>query len=389
MNWEEVFFEQTYHTEEEQQTLFQNIKEAVTHYQDKFPEPIIDVKREQELTQWYYSNGQVELKKLFHSLWDKLDNFSHLAMPAHDARHALYKTPISALEYIHAEKLLSWEKVGFFGALLHDWGRWAEESVYGKPGSSVVHARMSFLLAQQFLEQFNIPDEIKWHILHAVLVHTTGAIDTDPMVTKITVAADREQLWGPEFILRLFHHSRHGEELKSVYQTISSQKQILTRIYELFYKRLPGPLYSRNEHLGHLRTISFQFLYLCYSEQERDILLQSAQSDYWLPFHLEQAIYNTQRFKKTLNVDLESIFKIFLQAKHISPNLYYFNDAVSRVLETPQEFHEHLNHGLQFVTYQRTLEDKRSYEALTYLVQYYQDSDPLLAEIAQHFVNFS
>lgn len=388
MNWEKVFFEHTYNTEKEQQQLFQKIKESVNDYQYHYPEPLISVEREKELNQWYYSNGQIELKKLFHTLWKKLDVFSYLAMPAHDARHALHKTPISALEYIHAENILNWEKVGFFGALLHDWGRWAEESVYGKPGSSVVHARMSFLLAKDFLEQFEIPHEIKWHILYAVLVHTTGAIDTDPMVTKITVAADREQLWGPEFILRLFHHSRHGEELKSVYQCSYPQKQILTRIYELFYKRLPGPLYSRNEHLGHLRTISFQFLYLCYSEQKRVELIQSAQSDYWLPFHLEQAIYDIQQFEKNNQLDLEATFKLFLQTKHICPNLYYFNDALSRVLETPQEFHEHLNHGLQFAIYQRTLEDKRSHKILHQLKRHYKNKDPLLSEIAEHFTQF-
>lgn len=86
------------------------------------------------LDAWYESGeGQVVLLDLFGRLWAKMEDISQWAMPAHDRRHPMYKVPASSIEYIQAERVRGYERVGVFGALLHNQGRWAEERIFVGP----------------------------------------------------------------------------------------------------------------------------------------------------------------------------------------------------------------------------------------------------------------
>lgn len=109
------------------------------------------------------------------ALWKQMAIIALKAQPAHDARHAMYKVPAAALAYIHSERVEGWERVGV-------------------------------------LEPFDMPTRVKQHILLSALRRTAGADATDPMALKITVSADRDQLYGPEFALRIVHHILKYEE---------------------------------------------------------------------------------------------------------------------------------------------------------------------------------
>lgn len=349
----------------------------------------ISSKRNEELNQWYFSEGQTVLITVFEDLWKILYNLSEHAMPAHDARHALFKVPLSSIEFIHLEKVDDWKKIGIFGALLHDWGRWAEERVFGEPQAGMVHSRMSFVLTREFLEVYPIPIEIKWHILNAVIIHTIGADENDDMPTKLTVSADREQLWGPEFILRLFHHVPiKGHE--TVYPTDHSiHDGILAKIKKIFEARFAGPLHSKNEHLRVLRGISFQFIYLLETEEfqkNAENYINEHQS--WLSLDAKKLLYEIKQFKlyyqsqgiisyqKAMNahynIDNElsisanvnqAIIKL-LNSNHTAPDSRYMKKAQQRVLNTDEKYHNKLKLGLDFAQAKKIEEEKRLFESI-------------------------
>ena len=222
-------------------------------------------KLNQELNDWYWSSeGQNVLRFACDALWKQMATHAQNAQPAHDARHAMYKVPSAALAYIHAEKVEGWERVGVLGALLHDHGRWPEERIYGEPLQSQLHAQISFVLGQEWLEPFDIPIPVKQHILLSALRHTSGADASDPMPLKITVSADRDQLHGPEFVLRIVHHiEKKNGDFGSFYGE-NKARSVLDKIHHMALHRLPGPLFFRSEYVDALWKQTVQFLMLAY-----------------------------------------------------------------------------------------------------------------------------
>ena len=219
----------------------------------------------QEFNAWYWSSeGQDVLRLACNALWKQMATHAQNAQPAHDARHAMYKVPSAALAYIHAEQVDGWERVGVLGALLHDHGRWPEERIYGEPLQSQLHAQISFVLGQEWLEPFDMPTPVKQHILLSALRHTSGADASDPMPLKITVSADRDQLYGPEFALRIVHHiDKKNGDFGSFYGE-NKARSVLDKIRHMALHRLPGPLFSRSEYVDLLWRQTVQFLMLAY-----------------------------------------------------------------------------------------------------------------------------
>lgn len=219
----------------------------------------------QEFNAWYWSSeGQEVLRLACDALWNQMSIYAQKAQPAHDARHAMYKVPSAALAYIHAEQVDGWERVGVLGALLHDHGRWPEERIYGEPLQSQLHAQISFVLGQEWLEPFDMPTPVKQHILLSALRHTSGADASDPMPLKITVSADRDQLYGPEFALRIVHHiDKKNGDFGSFYGE-NKARSVLDKIRHMALHRLPGPLFSRSEYVDLLWRQTVQFLMLAY-----------------------------------------------------------------------------------------------------------------------------
>jgi hypothetical protein len=419
MNYNNYWFNQFFIddiTEEYKNEIFETLKKEDKAFKHNTlyqycPINKISPNRHNELNHWYLNEGQNVLINLFDDLWQILYNLSEHAMPAHDARHALFKVPLSSIEFVHLEKVTDWQKVGVFGALLHDWGRWAEERVFGEPQNGMVHSRMSFVLTREFLETYPLPLEIKWHILNAVIIHTVGATEEDDMPTKLTVSADREQLWGPEFILRLFHHVpiKGHETVYSTHET--THDGILAKIKKIFEGRFPGPLHSKNEHLRVLRGVSFQFIYLLENEEfqkNAENYMDSHQS--WLNLNVHELLDEIKQFKlyyqsqgvisyqqalkPKFNIDNEisiskninqAIIKL-LNSTHTAPDSLYRQKAVQRVLNTPEIYHNKLKIGLDFAQAKKIEEDKRLFESLNQTM-YNMPEDKMLFHITKKLLS--
>lgn len=406
-SWKGRFFNTQYHTENDKLALFEEMKQAVQSYELQKPKPIISKQRAKELDNWYYSQkGQQQLITLFNAFWTELSSQSIHAMPSHDARHALFKTPCAALETIYSEGIHSWERIGFLGALLHDWGRWAEEAVYGEPTASMAHARMSFLLSQEFLAQFDLPSEIVWHLLQAVVVHTVGSKSDDDMITKITVSSDRMQLWGPEFILRIFHHIRKHDKDHLCYavydplllkdHTSNYKNGLFFSIENMYKKRFSGPLHQLNEHLRKLRTISFKFCYLAGTrDYQKNILTFAEAHQNWLPINYHQAVIDANTFRKNCTHeavgDPRKALSLLFDAKNLSPNISFTEDALKRVTEIPEEFNQSLSYALLFAYQERQKEEQRLALSIEKLLYHYQleNKDPFICHILKHYVDLS
>ena len=292
-------------------------------------------KKIQELNTWYGSSeGQDVLRLACEALWKQMATYAKNAQPAHDARHAMFKVPSAALAYIHAEQVQGWERVGVLGALLHDHGRWPEERIYGEPLQSQLHAQISFVLGQEWLEPFDMPAPVKQHILLSALRHTSGADASDPMPLKITVSADRDQLYGPEFALRIVHHiEKKNGDFGSFYGE-NNARSVLDKIHHMALHRLPGPLFSRSEHVDALWRQSIQFLMLAYGHdtpwidffmsalnaypQHTPLGYTSTDVNHWLENAL--AFANSHAYtQRTLTDEIE----ILLSAPNIAPGEDY------------------------------------------------------------------
>jgi hypothetical protein len=221
---------------------------------------------------WYLSSqGQDTLCEFTVTCWRQMDLLADHAMPAHDRRHAMVKVPSSALEYLHSEGVQGFERVGVLAALLHDQGRWAEERIFGGPMKGVLHARMSFVLADELLSNFEMPAVVRSQILFAVLRHSSGANQSDPMPLKLTVSADRDQLYGPEIVLRLLHGAVLADgALSSVYGE-KPGSSVLNTLEGYQRNRLPPPLHSMQQHVAWLQWVQRMFILMAepYDESRR------------------------------------------------------------------------------------------------------------------------
>jgi hypothetical protein len=163
-HWRQFFFHDAL-PEDLPEVLPVYLKQRSQAFIETVPYSFTD-KQTQQLNAWYWSSeGQEVLLLACDALWKQMAIHAQKAQPAHDARHAMYKVPAAALAYIQAERVEGWERVGVLGALLHDHGRWPEERIYGEPLQSQLHAQISFVLGQEWLEPFDMPTPVKQHIL--------------------------------------------------------------------------------------------------------------------------------------------------------------------------------------------------------------------------------
>src|SRR5579875_1190968 len=123
MDYNNYWFNQFFKTEitqEYQDTIFDILKKEDKDFKQNphytcCPIKQISPKRHEALNNWYLGIGQEVLINMFNDLWEILYQLSEHAMPAHDARHALFKVPLSSIEYIHSENINDWQKIGVFG----------------------------------------------------------------------------------------------------------------------------------------------------------------------------------------------------------------------------------------------------------------------------------
>ena len=285
------------------------------------------------------------------------------AMPAHDARHAMFKAPASALLYLQAEDIQDAGRLGIFGALLHDHGRWAEERIFGGPGESMVHARLSFLLARELVEEFQLPAAAQRLIMQSVVQHTAGAGPGDEMAVKLTVTADRDQLYGPEIIIRILHHIVDQESLSM--SSVYGEKpglSVLDRLTHFVFNRIPGPLFSRDAHVDNLHNSLATFILMA---EPADLSAARfarrpapTASRRGLPdgFEWESAWQEAQALVPAAD-DPEAALRTLLSAPNVVSNPEYMNDAVHKLSDLPEVHQERLAGALTWVHQQRVALD--------------------------------
>lgn len=141
--------------------------------------------------------------------------------------------------------------------------------------------------------------ELRNQVLRAVAQHTKGAVPADPMVTKPTVSPDRDQLYGVEIILRLMHHlPKDAGELATMLPPAHERSSVLDCLMHIWENLLPGPLFSRRDHVDRLRGILGTFILMAEdreSSQARLAKVRFAKLPGGFPF--EGACASAERFR--------------------------------------------------------------------------------------------
>lgn len=340
---------------------------------------------------WYLSQeGQETSQAICVDLWTRMQTLAKHAMPAHDARHAMYKVPASALQYLDAENVSGFERLGVLGALMHDYGRWAEERLYGCPGPSVLHARLSFLLCKEVLEAFEMPEFVRQQLLLAPLNHSSGAVESDPMIQKLTVSGDRDQLYGPELVLRLSHHSVADSWVQASFYGEKAGTPILERLKHFHDNRLPGPLFSRQAHVQELQRLMRQFILLAepFAQSSSRWVGRSA-SKFTAALTEEQHLTEWTAAQEdadatSMSISLEEAMANLLSAKNIAPGVAHYQVAMSKISDVPHTHKAPLMRALDWVTAAREAKDKEERAALLKIREKY--SDDALIQTLSSFI---
>lgn len=328
-----------------------------------------------ELDRWYSSTaGQGALSEFAKRLWQQMASLSEHAMPAHDARHAMYKVPARSLEYMAAEGVQGWQRVGILGGLLHDHGRWAEERIFGEPGESLIHARLSYLLGKELLDRLEMPELVRQHILLSAIRHTSGATEVDPMPLKLTVSADRDQLYGPEIVLRVAHHMVKADGDSSSFYGEKPGKSILDNVSKYLANRLPGPLFSLREHVDYLWQVLATFVLMCETrERAEQRFAKVVASDIGVPESLRpynvQAEWEQAQDLRPRGVGPAAALAKLLDAAHVAPSLKYRQEALDKLSALPKDRAPALAGALTFIEEERWAEDQRQRLALLRILE--------------------
>ncbi len=212
---------------------------------------------------------------------DLLQRCSSQGHPGHDRRHILYMDSLSALRHCAEDNITDYRSLFLIGALYHDVGRLPEPRLYGAPASGVQgadHQYLGYYLVSELLKAFpTVPAEISDSIAFSVLVHQTGK-DSDNFAAQFVQRADREQLVGPEFMLRTIGcnvgYGRVGLKIPNSEQrehTLSlpgtpAETDIANHL-EFYMRNLYPNIGSKGSmHAEQLKVISGAFLALAHGE---------------------------------------------------------------------------------------------------------------------------
>lgn len=353
--------------------LIEQLKHQDYLFQKDF-EPLKSLSTQEikKINDWYFSDiGQQELFRFIQNLWHTLYQKSSEAMPAHDARHALFKVPIFSLQYIQSENIQDWRKVGLIGALTHDWGRWTEERIFGNAQGGMTHARMSFVLLRDFLKDYDFPFIVKFFILDSVIKHTSGANEYDHMPLKLTVSPDRNQLIGPEIVLRLFHHKPEKDDLEFVIDDNENSRSVMSFILKMYFTRLPGPLFSLDNYLIDYFFVSFMFAFMNLSEQKiLDIYENQYKKNenlYFKKTWLEQDLEKAKLIIPTLNIPDEPledrIFQL-INSNNTCPKEEYKSLTIQKTHNLNDFQKEKLSQSLFFINMKKNEKDQQQIQFL-------------------------
>jgi hypothetical protein len=221
---------------------------------------------------------------------------------------------------------------------------------------------------------------IRQELLGAVLKHTTGAVPSDTMPHKLTVSADRDQLYGAEIIIRLAHHSINEAGDQSSFYGEQPGVTVLAKLEHFCRNRLPGPLFANYAHTETLQQVLYEFLLLSEpaelsfqrwvpsssSPPKRHWRLTPAQD--W-----EQDWNQAQAAAHSLSACPEEALARLLSAPHLAPSPLHYETALGKVATVPLELRHHLTRALDWAHQFRISEDNRQVFALSQIRNEYQD----------------
>ena len=333
-----------------------------------------------ELDDWYKkSESQLVLLELIKNLVDKLSYLSNSAMPAHDARHAIFKVSFFGLSYIKEEGYLYSKRLAILGCLGHDYGRWAEERIYGHPNPGSIHSRLSYVLMREFLSDYEIPKIIKDEILYSVIKHTTGADDTDNPIIKVVVSSDRDQLIGCERILRSIHHQICNKENECLIDTEENIENCeLEGIARISLLRLKGPLYSLKNIVNDLIIDSNVFLLMCLSEDKLITLYDRFKSNNNI---IDKDIFNNnlKEAKKIAenwaetDIDIEKSLLDLLTVPNLTKTIDNKDLIQKKISNLTEEKKKKISNAIQWVIYRINIVDENQYKQLHDFSLYYNE----------------
>jgi len=187
------------------------------------------------------------------------------------------------------------------------------------------------------------------------------------MTTKVTVSSDRDQLYGPEIVLRLMHHPVVNGKGSSVYGEKPGQA-VLDRLMTFSRKRLPGPLFSRQGHVDALHAILDTFILMAEPKElsaqrfalERGAVVGvSARADFdWASAWERAAALRPEA------ADPKEALAALLRARHTAPGSHHLAQALAKVESVPAEHASLLAGALTWVNRQRIAQDERQAAAL-------------------------
>jgi hypothetical protein len=360
--WQQLLLEKTL-TLREIRGLPRLVQSAAREFLDEAP-LVASAAETSAANSWYESaDGQTTLSAIARDAWNAMAERAAHAMPAHDARHAMYKVPASAIQHMHSEAVFGYERVGVLGALLHDYGRWAEERIFGGPGEGAIHARFSFLLTQALLAGYEMPRLIRYHLLLAPLRHTTGAEQADPMPLKLTVSADRDQLYGPEIVIRLAHHGVDETWNQASFYGEKGGTPILGRLKHFHDNRLPGPLFVQTRQTLELQQILRTFLLISEdAESSRirwaDVNVRTSEKAaprtfFSVDWQDAWATAQDRASSTCVSPDSRTALARLLTAPNLAPNPQHLADALAKVSEVPDKLDPYLARALDWVHTER------------------------------------
>lgn len=168
----------------------------------------LSASQEKRLDQWFVSRtGWQVIAALMDVTLDTLWSYPVKGFPSHDKRHILLHDPLAALQFTLEDGLSGYKRTFLLSTLCHDVSRLVEPQIEETPLNGPFndhHAKLSFLIAERLFSFYRgeLDEVLRDHLLYAILKHSSHE-DTPHFLLHAVQRADREQLVGPEGILRI------------------------------------------------------------------------------------------------------------------------------------------------------------------------------------------
>ena len=188
------------------------------------------------------------------------------------------------------------------------------------------------------------------------------------MPLKLTVSADRDQLYGPEIILRMAHHPVGRMGGGSCYYGEKPGRTVLTQLERYLTHRLPGPLFSRDDEVHGLWRMLARFLLIAEdadASRERFTRFSNARggSAQLRPFDWASEFEAVADSRDRADSPHETLVEL-LGAAHIAPSPAYRHMALQKVAMVSGPNRARLASALRYANESRVALDAAQLAAL-------------------------